>query len=343
MPTNHLSSHWEWLKLNPKDLERLKYDPKDYADIFPYAEAFEAIRRKIGQDFSLRKIGEGAWASVFEIQKDGKWVYVVKLPHPEYLDSQDINIKNKVKAEIKLQKKFILEYDTWVKKQHKNYLSIVTDPTGFNLYSTLSWQKDVGAKSDVSNIETIKKQQAILKTLQFPRLLEIYQWEIPIIVMDKIPGTTLRFEIMRSVFSPFFERHFAFWTSDNLLIKSDKTLYENCKEQNISDKMISNYLHLIERDLLPKIWKKAFQKEFINPGMLESDPTIMISSFIKEFDGVREPDPTVFTQLYGDSKKWTTLELAYNFFLKHFSNHPDPNLHNLIITPDNKLWIIDFW
>lgn|GEM_PF-2527012 len=37
--------------------------------------------------------------------------------------------------------------------------------------------------------------------------------------------------------------------------------------------------------------------------MLESDPTIMISSFIKEFDGVREPDPTVFTQLYGDSKK----------------------------------------
>ena len=110
MPTNHLSSHWEWLKLNPKDLERLKYDPKDYADIFPYAEAFEAIRRKIGQDFSLRKIGEGAWASVFEIQKDGKWVYVVKLPHPEYLDSQDINIKDKVKAEIKLQKKFTTSY-----------------------------------------------------------------------------------------------------------------------------------------------------------------------------------------------------------------------------------------
>ena len=63
---------------------------------------------------------------------------MVKLPHPEYLDSQDINIKNKVKAEMKLQKKFILEYDTWVKKLHKNYLSIVTDPTGFNLYSTLS-------------------------------------------------------------------------------------------------------------------------------------------------------------------------------------------------------------
>ena len=210
MPTNHLSSHWEWLKLNPKDLERLKYDPKDYADIFPYAEAFEAIRRKIGQDFSLRKIGEGAWASVFEIQKDGKWVYVVKLPHPEYLDSQDINIKDKVKAEIKLQKKFILEYDTWVKKLHKNYLSIVTDPTGFNLYSTLSWQKIVEAKSDISSIETIKKQQAILKTLQFPRLLEIYQWEIPIIVMDKIPGTSLRFEIMRSVFSPFFWKTFCF-------------------------------------------------------------------------------------------------------------------------------------
>ena len=208
MPTNHLSSHWEWLKLNPKDLERLKYDPKDYADIFPYAEAFEAIRKKIGQDFSLRKIGEGAWASVFEIQKDGKWVYVVKLPHPEYLDSQDINIKNKVKAEIKLQKKFILEYDTWVKKLHKNYLSIVTDPTGFNLYSTLSWQKNVGVKSDISSIETIKKQQAILKTLQFPRLLEIYQWEIPIIVMDKIPGTSLRFEIMRSV--SFFWKTFCF-------------------------------------------------------------------------------------------------------------------------------------
>jgi len=49
-----------------------------------------------------------------------------------------VNIKDKVKAEIKLQKKFILEYDTWVKKLHKNYLSIVTDPTGFNLYSTLS-------------------------------------------------------------------------------------------------------------------------------------------------------------------------------------------------------------
>ena len=53
-------------------LKRLKYDPKDYADIFPYAEAFEEIRRKIGQDFSLRKIGEGTWANVFELYKDQK-------------------------------------------------------------------------------------------------------------------------------------------------------------------------------------------------------------------------------------------------------------------------------
>lgn len=32
-------------------LKWLKYDPKDYADIFPYAEAFEEIRRKLDRIF----------------------------------------------------------------------------------------------------------------------------------------------------------------------------------------------------------------------------------------------------------------------------------------------------
>lgn len=53
-------------------LERLHYDPQDHDDILPYADAFEDIRRKIGQDFSLRKIGEGAWGNVFELYKDEK-------------------------------------------------------------------------------------------------------------------------------------------------------------------------------------------------------------------------------------------------------------------------------
>ena len=71
--------------------------------------------------------------------------------------------------------------------------------------------------------------------------------------------------------------------------------------------------------------------------MLESDPEIMISNFIKEFDGIWEPDPKVFIQLYGNDKIGETLEVAYDFFLKHFPKHPDPNLHNFIITPDHKL------
>lgn len=100
---------------------------------------------------------------------------MVKLPHPEYLNSKDVNIKDKVKAEIELQKKFILEYDTWIKKLHKNYLNIATCPAKSKLYATLLEQEKLEIKSNSSDIEAIKKQQSILKNLQFPRLLEVYQ------------------------------------------------------------------------------------------------------------------------------------------------------------------------
>ena len=127
-------------------LKWLKYDPKDYADIFPYAEAFEEIRRKIGQDFSLHKLWEWAWAKVFEIQKDGKWVYVVKLPHPSWFQDENIEIIQKVYKEIENQKQVILRYENFVKKYDKALIRVWTKSTKQSLLDVL--ERD--SPSDIS-------------------------------------------------------------------------------------------------------------------------------------------------------------------------------------------------
>jgi len=71
-------------------LKWLKYDPKDYADIFPYAEAF----------------------------------YVVKLPHPSWFQDENIEIIQKVYKEIENQKQVILRYENFVKKYDKALIRV---------------------------------------------------------------------------------------------------------------------------------------------------------------------------------------------------------------------------
>ncbi len=324
-------------------LKWLKYDPKDYADIFPYAEAFEEIHRKIGQDFSLRKIGEGTWANVFELYKDQKWSYVVKLPRPFYLDNWESQIIKKIQAEIDRQKKFIEHYENLIKSYHKAWLSAISYQQRDELLKTLSpVEKHWASRCHVSYEELIEKKK-LLDSIKIPKLLEIYQGSCPIIIMDKIPGKSLWFEIITSVCSPLFEQKLTFWgLGESMLKKSDHTLYNNCIDWDINDKIIAQYLRKIENQLIMRYWKKKTQESLLNVWMIKEDPDLTVDAFIAEIDQVSEPPPMIFTQLYGE--KWNNLQKIYDFFLDDFwMSHPDPNLYNFIITPDHKLWIIDFW
>ncbi len=98
----------------------------------------------------------------------------------------------------------------------------------------------------------------------------------------------------------------------------------------------------IEEQLILRYGKKKTQQLLLNAWMIESDHNLTVNDFITELDQVSEPPTTIFTQLYGES--WNNLQEIYDFFLYDFwIPHPDPNLYNFIITPDHKLWIIDFW
>lgn len=324
-------------------LSWLTYNPKDREDILPYAEAFEQIRSKIGQDFSLRKIGEGTWGNVFEIHQDKKWSYVLKLPRPFYLQDKDFSIIEKVKHEINLQKKFILRHEQLIKKYHKEYFTFVTEDTDSDLYQNFSGSYSCLQKWSGLSFEEINKKRVLLQKIKIPRLLEVYQGTMPIIIMDKIPGKTLWFEIIRSVFSPLFNQKYAFWSKNESLFKpSNKTLYQNCIDSDLNDKDIAFYIRYFEYFLTKEFGKKQAQKFLINPWMLEDDPNLTASDFIMEVDQVSKPPKDIFLQMYNE---WgQELQDIYDLFVDEFwIEHPDPNLYNFIITPDGKLWIIDFW
>jgi len=53
------------------------------------------------------------------------------------------------------------------------------------------------------------EKKKLLDSIKIPKLLEIYQGSCPII-MDKIPGKSLWFEIITSVCSPLFEQKLTF-------------------------------------------------------------------------------------------------------------------------------------
>lgn len=332
------------------NIDWLHCEPEDRQDILPFAEAFQAIRDRIGQDFSLRKLGEGAWANVFEIYNGNEGLYVVKLPRPGHLQHEDMDYTTKVKEEIALQKNFIMRYEELVKKYDKRYLELSNNiKTKTDLLDTL-WGKSSASSfsrktSYQQELEEVKKKIKILDTIQIPKLLEVYQGKSPIIVMDKIPGKSLWFEIISSVLSPLFESNYAFAKNGkNGIQKSDKSLYENCREQQINDKEIAKKLRVIEKVLIREVGRKKAQAMLFNSWMLEDDPEISVDEFIKEIDNTRKPNQDIFLQLYGGEHPGDGLQAAYDFFVEEFGiEHPDPNLYNFIITPDAKLWIIDFW
>ena len=191
-------------------LKWLKYDPKDYADIFPYAEAFEEIRRKIGQDFSLHKLWEWAWAKVFEIQKDGKWVYVVKLPHPSWFQDENIEIIQKVYKEIENQKQVILRYENFVKKYDKALIRVWTKSTKQSLLDVLERDSPSEIFNENDDLSEIIEKKRALSLIQIPKISEIYQGKVPIIIMDKIEWKSVWHEMVSFFFEPLFSSKFTY-------------------------------------------------------------------------------------------------------------------------------------
>lgn len=318
-------------------LSWLNYDPKDYNDIFPYAEAFEEIRKKIGQNFWLRKIGKGNRANIFEIYKNNhEGIYVVKLPRLESFELWETKIRNKVKEEILLHNRFILEYEFLVKKLHKEYLQIISQPYSSTLFETLDKTDKIKDRKS-ENLSIISHQQEVLQTIKIPRLLDIYQGEVPIIIMEKLQGSTLRFEIINYIFEPLFSSLQSFWPHGEL-IPSDKTLYENCKNQNINDKDVALLLKKLD-----KHYNKKESEKYINWMLNTATNTISFEGLIDAMEKMFDADNTIFTLLFRGTPKSKKLQEAYNFFLQYLPEHPDPNLHNFIITPEGELWIIDFW
>lgn len=323
------------------ELKRLKYDPKDHADIFPYAEAFEEIHRKIGQDFSLRKLWEGAWANVFEIQKGGRWVYVVKLPHPSRLQHQDIEIVQKVKEEIENQKYIILRYENLVKKYDTALIEVGSNPAKQSLLHTLENEapKEVLYKNE--NFSELLEKKRALSLLKIPKISEIYQGEIPIIIMDKIEWKSVWREVVNFFFKPLFSSNLAYNPETKQLEVSHSTFEESVSW--LTDQALEKLLlSLFEKEEQVSNWWaakrflcEAYQNAWIWPDKLIGE----LKNKCK-----RNLTSELLSWLYrNDSSKQERLLTAYDSFCSELWAHPDPNLQNFIVTPDHKLWIIDFW
>lgn len=111
---------------------------------------------------------------------------MVKLPHPSRLQHQDIEIVQKVKEEIENQKYIILRYENLVKKYDTALIEVGSNPAKQSLLHTLENEapKEVLYKNENFS-ELLEKKRALL-LLKIPKISEIYQEEIPIIIMDKI-------------------------------------------------------------------------------------------------------------------------------------------------------------
>ena len=322
-------------------LKWLKYDPKDYADIFPYAEAFEEIRRKIGQDFSLHKLWEWAWAKVFEIQKDGKWVYVVKLPHPSWFQDENIEIIQKVYKEIENQKQVILRYENFVKKYDKALIRVWTKSTKQSLSDML--EKDASSEFFYENddVSEILEKKRALSLIQIPKISEIYQGKVPIIIMDKIEWKSVWHEMVSFFFEPLFSSNFTYNVEKACLEASHSSFKEFVSwltDQEL-EKLLLSLFEQEEKDL---IWwgVKRFLRWELKKTWVE--PHTLLLELKNKCKWTLTSD--VISWLYRDDPiKQERLLAAYDILCSEIWEHPDPNLQNFIITPDHKLWIIDFW
>ena len=323
------------------ELKRLKYDPKDHADIFPYAEAFEEIRRKIGQDFSLRKLWEGAWANVFEIQKGRRWVYVVKLPHPSRFQHQDIEIVQKVQEEIENQKYIILRYENLVKKYDKALIEAGTDSSKQSLSHILGNRIPKEGLYKNEAFEEILEKKRALSLLQIPKISEIYQGKIPIIIMDKIEWKSVWCEIVKFFFEPLFSSKFAY-NAETKHLEDSSSSFEESVSWFTDQKLEELLLLLFEQE--EKISNEWGAKRFLHGAYQHAwiCPRKLVSELKNKCKWNLSSE--LLSWLYrDDSGKQERLLTAYNTFCSEFWTHPDPNLQNFIVTPDHKLWIIDFW
>lgn len=322
-------------------LKRLKYDPKDYADIFPYAEAFEAIRRKIGQDFSLRKLWEWAWAKVFEIQKDGKWAYVVKLPHPSWFQDENIEIIQKVYEEIEKQKKTILRYENLVKKYDKALIEAWTITTKQSLSDML--EKDASSEFFYENddVSEILEKKRALSLIQIPKISEIYQGKVPIIIMDKIEWKSVWHEMVSFFFEPLFSSKFTYNVEKACLEASHSSFKEFVSwltDQEL-EKLLLSLFEQEEKDLIWWGAKRCLRWELKKTWV---EPHTLLLELKNKCKWNLNSD--VISWLYReDPVKQERLLAAYDILCSEIWEHPDPNLQNFIITTDHKLWIIDFW
>lgn len=77
------------------------------------------------------------WGNVFEIQKNGKGIYVVKLPHSSWIGNENIEIFQKVKEEIDNQKQVIFRYENLLRQYDKALIKATTAPLQKDILDTL--------------------------------------------------------------------------------------------------------------------------------------------------------------------------------------------------------------